>query len=265
MATVSSSFGPGEWQEALQAIDQAVRQFGEYGVTQDELDREITSFRARYENAVKSASTRDSVALAGKLVYAVNDRQVFAAPATSLDIFNAAVEGLTLEKVNAIAKTMFTGQGPIVSLLSSSPIEGGNGTLRAAYDSSVRLAVAPPKAQQAKSWAYSDFGKAGTVVSVGKPDLLGATTYTFANGVKLTVKQVDFNKNSISIGLLTGIGERNFSPDRVDPRYTALGAVVSGGLGKMTIDEASRALNGHLIGASLATLGQRFQIGRAHV
>src|SRR3546814_3070170 len=92
---------------------------------------------------------------------------------------------------------MFTGQGPIVSLLSSSPIEGGNGTLRAAYDSSVRLAVAPPKAQQAKSWAYSDFGKAGTVVSVGKPDLLGATTYTFANGVKLTVKQVDFNKNSI--------------------------------------------------------------------
>src|SRR3546814_13135524 len=79
MATVSSSFVPGEWQEALQAIDQAVRQFGEYGVTQDELDREITSFRARYENAVKSASTRDSVALAGKLVYAVNDRQVFAA------------------------------------------------------------------------------------------------------------------------------------------------------------------------------------------
>src|SRR3546814_2244330 len=118
-----------------------------------------------------------------------------AAPATSLDIFNAAVEGLTQEKVNAIAKAMFTGQGPIVSLLSSSPIEGGNGTLRAAYDSSVRLAVAPPKAQQAKSWAYSDFGKAGTVVSVGKPDLLGATTYTFANGVKLTVKQVDFNKN----------------------------------------------------------------------
>src|SRR3546814_12145999 len=88
-----------------------------------------------------------------------------AAPATSLDIFNAAVEGLTLKKVNAIAKTMFTGQGPIVSLLSSSPIEGGNGTLRAAYDSSVRLAVAPPKAQQAKRWAYSDFGNAGHVVS----------------------------------------------------------------------------------------------------
>src|SRR3546814_16870650 len=114
MATVSSSFVPGEWQEALQAIDQAVRQFGEYGVTQDELDREITSFRARYENAVKSASTRDSVALAGKLVYAVHDRPVFAAPATSLALFNAPVEGMPLDTVNPIAKNLFTGQGPIV-------------------------------------------------------------------------------------------------------------------------------------------------------
>src|SRR3546814_9356660 len=98
-----------------------------------------------------------------------------AAPATSLDIFNAAVEGLTLEKVNAIAKTMFTGQGPIVSLLSSSPIEGGNGTLRAAYDSSVRLAVATPKTQQAKIWAYRDFGKAGTDITGGKPAQRSAT------------------------------------------------------------------------------------------
>src|SRR3546814_16222797 len=117
-----------------------------------------------------------------------------AAPATSLDIFNAAVEGLTLEKVNAIAKTMFTGQGPNVSLLSSSPTEGGNGTLRAAYDSSVRLAVAPPKAQQAKSWAYSDFGKAGTVESVGTPDLQHATNSTTDTAVKQQVKQVEFNK-----------------------------------------------------------------------
>src|SRR3546814_6729851 len=61
------------------------------GVQTCALPIEITSFRARYENAVKSASTRDSVALAGKLVYAVNDRQVFAAPATSLDIFNAEI------------------------------------------------------------------------------------------------------------------------------------------------------------------------------
>jgi zinc protease len=258
MATISGSYLPGKWKETLTAMDQAVRQFSQYGVTQAELDREIKSWRTRYEDGVKSATTRDSVGLAGRLVYAVNDREVFVSPATSLEIFEAAVKGLTARKISGVARTIFQGQGPIISLLSSDPVEGGNSALRAAYDTSVRLAVAPVKAHAPKSWAYTDFGAPGRVVDVSQPDVLGATTYSFANGVRLTVKRVDFNKNQISVGLLTGIGERNFTPDTIDPRATALGAVTSGGLGKMTIDDVSRALTGRNIGAGLSTLGQRF-------
>ncbi len=258
MATISGSFLPGKWKETLGAMDQAVRQFSQYGVTQAELDREITSWRTRYQDGVKSASTRDSVGLAGRIVYAVNDREVFASPATALEIFEGAVKDLTADKVSSVARTIFAGQGPIISLLSPDPVEGGNVALRAAYDDSVKLAVAPVKAHEPKSWAYTDFGTPGKVVEVSKPDALGATTYSFANGVKLTVKRVDFNKNQISVGLLTGIGDRNFSPDKIDPRATALGAVTSGGLGKMTIDDVSRALTGRVISAGLTSLGQRF-------
>ncbi len=258
MAAISGNFAPGRWHEALSAMDQAVRQFSQFGVSQAELDREITSQRTQYENAVKSASTRDSVGLAGRLVYAVNDRQVFSSPATSLEVFESAVKGLTAERVSAVGRMIFKGQGPIVSLLSPATVEGGDRALREAYDQSVKIAVAPVKAQQPKSWAYADFGTPGQVVHTSKPDALGATTYSFANGVKLTIKRVDFNKNQIAVGLLTGIGDLNFSPDRIDPRSTALGAVTSGGLGKMTIDDVSRALNGHTISAGLISLGQRF-------
>lgn len=258
MATIGGSFAPGKWKEALSAMDQAARQFAQFGVSEAELKREITSQRTFYENAVKSAPTRDSVGLAGSLVYAVNDREVFSSPQTALDIFESAVKGLTAEKVSTAARSIFQGQGPIVSLLSPDPVKGGDGALRAAYDQSVKLAVAPVKIQQPKSWAYTDFGTPGQVVHTSKPDVLGATTYSFANGVKLTLKRVDFNKNQISVGLLTGIGDLNFSPDRIDPRSTALGAVASGGLGKMTLDDVSRALNGHMIGAGLTSLGQRF-------
>src|SRR3546814_14893110 len=79
-ATVSSSFVPGEWQEALQAIDQAVRQFGEYGLNQDELERANTRFRARHQHALKSASTPDSFALAATRVFAVTDQRLFPHP-----------------------------------------------------------------------------------------------------------------------------------------------------------------------------------------
>lgn len=258
MSTISGSFVPSGWKDTLGAIDQAVRQFNQYGISEAELDREIKSLRTRYEQAVKSASTRDSVGLAGQLVFAVNDRQVFASPSTSLDIFESAVKGLTAKKVSDVGRTIFAGQGPIVSLLSPDPVNGGDIALRTAYDDSVRVAVAPVKAAKPKAWAYTDFGEPGKVVDVSAPDALGATTYSFSNGVKLTLKHVDFNKNQISVGLLTGIGDRNFSPEEIDPRSTALGAVTSGGLRKMTIDEVSLALNGRVIGAGFASLGQRF-------
>lgn len=258
VASVSGNFVPGKWNAALVAIDRAVRQFAQFGVSEAELQREINSLRTRYEEGVKSAGTRDSVALASRLVFAVNDRQVVTSPETSLEIFESAVKGLTARKASAVARNLFRGEGPFVTLLSPSPIEGNDGALRAAYNNSVRVAVTAVKAREPKSWAYVDFGRPGEVVDVTSPDALGATTYRFANGVKLTLKRVDFNKNQISVGLLTGIGDRNFSPDKIDPVSTALGAVTSGGLGRMTVDETARALNGRIIGAGLTSLGQRF-------
>lgn len=260
MATITGTFVKGKWREALSAIDQAARQLTKFGVSPAELDREINSRRTSYQEAAKSASTRNTVSLAGQVVFAVNDRTVSTSPATNLEIFESAVKGLTAEKASAVAKTVFAGEGPIVSLMSPDPVTGGDMALREAYDASVKLAVAPQVAVPPKSWAYTDFGTPGKVVSISKPDLLGATTYTFANGVKLSVKHVDFDKNQISVGLLTGIGERNFSPDKIDPRTTALGSIVSGGLGRMTVDEVTSAFNGKRVGAGLSMLGQRFML-----
>ncbi len=258
MASISGTFVKGKWSEALSGIDRAARQLTQYGVSEAELNREINSRRTSYQEAAKAASTRNTVNLAGQMVFAVNNRTVSTSPATDLEIFESAVKGLTAEKASMVAKTIFAGEGPIVSLMSPDPVAGGDLALREAYDASVKLAVAPQPTVAPKSWAYTDFGTPGKVVSTSRPDLLGATTYTFANGVKLSVKHVDFDKNQISVGLLTGIGERNFSPDKIDPRAVALGAVTSGGLGRMTVDEVTRAFNGKRVGAGLSTLGQRF-------
>lgn len=258
MASISGTFLKGEWRPALTAIEQAARQLGDYGVSQAELDREINSRRTSYQEAAKAASTRNTVNLAGQLVFAVNNRSVSTSPATNLEIFESAVRDLTAENASAVAKTIFAGEGPIVALMSPDPVAGGDLALREAFDASAKLAVAPQPAAVPKSWAYTDFGTPGKVVSTSRPDLLGATTYTFANGVKLSVKHVDFDKNQISVGLLTGIGERNFAPDKIDPRSTALGSIVAGGLGRMTVDEVTRAFNGKRVGAGLSTLGQRF-------
>jgi zinc protease len=260
VAGFQATYLPGKWREALAAIEQTQRQFAEYGVSQAELQREINSRRTAYEAATKNISTRNTMILAIGLENDVNERQVTTTPNTDLAIFEAAVKGLTAEEVSAAAKKMFVGGGPIISLMTNDPVEGGDATLASAYDASQRVAVARSEAPASKAWAYTDFGTPGKVVSTGKPDMFGAVTVTFENGVALRFKRANFNKNVVSINILTGIGDRNFSPDKFDARRTAIGGFVPGGLGKMTVDEAYRSLNGRVVGANLTTMGQRFLI-----
>ena len=260
VATVTATYFPGKWKDALASVEQSVRQFAQFGVSRAEIDREINTFRTRLESMVKNEPTRNTVQLAGRIENDVNERQVTATAQTDLDIFEAVAAKLTPAQVNDVAKTIFIGEGPIVTLNSADPVDGGDGALAAAFDTSKQVAVAQLQPPVLKPWAYTDFGAPGAVVDRSAPDKLGATTVTFANGVKLTVKPTSYSKNEIQVGLLTGIGERNFAPDRIDPRAAGVGNFMAGGLNKMSIDEISRALNGHLVNAGLSTLGQRFLI-----
>ncbi|RZJ92830.1 MAG: insulinase family protein, partial [Brevundimonas sp.] len=49
---------PGQWKPALSALEQEQRRIVEYGVSQAELNREITEFRTSLQNAVAGAATR---------------------------------------------------------------------------------------------------------------------------------------------------------------------------------------------------------------
>ena len=258
IATVAAQFVPGKWKRALEAIDQEQRRLVEYGVSDAELQREVTAYRTALENAVKGASTRNTRDLANSMLNTVNERQVFNSPRNDLDLFEATVKGLKTAEVSDALKPIFTGGGPLTMVTSPVPIEGGEAAVAAVLQNSRQLAVAAPVAPAKLPWPYTDFGKPGTVAERRELAGLGATVVTFANGVTLTVKSTTFSKDSIAINLLTGIGEQNFAPDKFDPRFMMVGGLQLGGVGKLTTDEMTRALNGHLVGAGLGTLGDRF-------
>lgn len=261
VAAVSAEFVQGKWKPALEAIDQEQRRLVQYGISDAELQREVTTYRSALENAVKGAATRQTRGLASSILNAVNEREVFTSPQTNLALFEATVKGLTPAQVGESLKSVFVGGGPLTMVISPVEIQGGEKAVTAALQSSRAIAVAAPAAAEKMPWPYTDFGKPGTVTDRREIADLGTTVVTFANGVTLTVKPTSFSKNSVSINLLTGTGERNFSPDTLDPRATTIGGLQAGGLGKMTVDQMSRSLNGHMVGAGLATLGDRFLLG----
>lgn len=258
VTTVGAQFVPGKWKRAVETVDQEQRRLVQFGISDDELTREINSRRTRLENEVKSASTRNTPLLASNIVSSVNDREVFTSPQEDLAIFEASVKGLTAAQVNKRIPAIFAGEGPIVAVSPPTPIEGGEQALAAAYSASRQLAVSAPAGQPKLPWPYTNFGAGGQVVSRQELADLGATVLRFANGVTVTVKPTKFADNQIIVKVLTGQGERNFSPDTFDPRSTLFGNLEPGGLSKMTTDQISRSLNGHNVGMAPSTLSDKF-------
>ena len=249
--TLAVSFNPGDWKKALTATEQEARRLAQYGVTAEELEREITQYRTALQNAVATAATRSTSALAGGLLSDINDNEVFNSPQEGLALFEQGVKDLTVDQVNAAVRPVFEGQGPLVLFTSPVPVEGGEAAVTAALQESRQTAVAARAAQAALQWPYSDFGAPAVPAARTEVADLGATLVRFPNGVLLNVKPTKFRDDQILVSASTGIGELGLPTDRVTSMALADTVMGPGGTGKLSLDELNRALTGHVYSASV--------------
>ena len=260
---ISASFNPGGWQRALETIEQEQRRLVQFGVSEAELQREITDTRTALENAANAAATRTTPGLVNGLLNAANNESVFTTPATNLALFNQAVEGLTAAQVNSVLPPVFEGQGPVILVITPVEIEGGADAVTAALQASRQVPVAAPAAQAQLDWPYANFGTATAPTSRTELASVGATVVTFPNGVRLTVKPTTFRDEQILVSVRTGLGELSLPTDRSTP--LAFGGFVfqAGGLGKLTADELNRVLSGRIYSVGFGPDGDAWQLSGA--
>jgi zinc protease len=249
---ISVTAQPGRWQEAMAAADQEQRRIAQYGVSQAELDREITEARTELQQAVAGQATRKTPDLAGGIADSVEEQQVFTAPAEDLDEFEAEVRGLKAAEVSAALKAQFQGQGPLVFMTSPTPIDGGEKAVADAFAQAQQTPVTAPTAVQTKAWGYVDFGATGKVAERKEVLDLDTTFVRFENGVRLTIKPTKFRDDQVLVAVRVGDGYQDLPRDRVTPMW-AVGSVFSeGGLGQLTAEEMEQVLSGKVYGAGLS-------------
>jgi zinc protease len=260
---VQISAQPGRWQDALAAADNQVRQAVKYGVTQDELDREILETRTALQEAVEGAKTRATSALAGELVEEINDDDVVTSPSEDLREFEADVKDLKAADVSALLKSEFEGQGPLVFMTSPTPIEGGQEAVAQVFSKAQLAEVTPPKTEAAKAWSYTDFGKAGHVAERKEVADLGLTFVRFDNGVRLTIKPTKFRDDQVLVSVSAGGGFEDLPRDKVIPTWEASSVFSEGGVGKFTADDMDKVLASKVYGASLGVGEDAFTLSGA--
>lgn len=252
----------GDWRSALAALDQEQRRLIQYGVTADEIEREMAQARAALEAGVASADTRPSAALADSLVSAIDRDTVVTSPADRLAFFDKLAPSLTAERVGAAAKRLFEGSGPLLYLTLPRPVATREALL-AVYNESRKVAVSAPLAQSKIAWPYNSFGTPGKVVERRDWTEFNATTVRFANGVRLTVRPSQARKEQVLVNVRFGGGRLTMRPDRVSPEWALGTAFTYGGTGKLDVDGVNRAMTGKLVGANFGINDERFVLAGA--
>ncbi|WP_205679360.1 M16 family metallopeptidase [Brevundimonas lutea] len=263
LTTVLAVFNEGQHARAIQTLEQEQRRLTQYGVSQTELDREITEVRTALENAVATAPTRTTPGLANALLSNVNEDTVFTTPQTNLDQFNAAVDGLTAETVNAALPAVFAGEGPLTLIVSPVAIPEGEDGITQIIEASRQTPVEARADQADLQWPYAEFGAPGQVTDQREIAEIGATVVTFDNGSTLTVKPTDYREDQILVALRTGRGELAMPADQQSVLAIGSGVLTAGGLGQLTADDLERVLSGRVYSSGFSIGSDAFEFSGA--
>lgn len=234
---------PDHWRDALSTLEQEGHRLAQFGVTADELSREVVNQRTQLVNAVAGEATRPTPELASQVVEAQDDQSVFTSPGDDLALFDATVAHLTPDEVTASARQLLSGSGPFVQISTPEAIEGGETKVAEVFKASLATPVTGPIQQAQKVWSYSDFGPPSAVASRTAITDLGVTRVVFANGVKLLVKRTDFQADQTLVQVRFPGGRGALKPDAA-PATWATSAFALGGLTKLSFDDLQQVLNG---------------------
>ena len=253
---VTASTTPNGWQDGLAAIEQELRRAIDYGFSQAEIDEQLANIRTGIENRIDQFGTRLTPSLARQLAGSVNET-VFTTPASGLERFEKTATSLTPDMVHEAFKAQWTGANPLLQLSTNEQSPTAREDLLAAYQASLAVPVTAPIAQEKQTFAYTDFGPAGAIISDTRIDDLGVRMIQFENNVRLNIKTTDFEDAIIRVSTLIGGGELEF-PQELDGLGALFGFFSAGGLEAHTVDQLQTLLAGRSVSFNFGADGRYF-------
>ena len=257
ITTLAATAQPGRWNEAMSALVQEQLRARQYGVRQDELDREIAGVRAGLAAAAAGEATQRTTALASGIVNTLGDKEVVTSPSQNLAFFDEIVTGLKAETVSAALKDTFAGGGPLIMIPTPIALDGGEASVEAAYQEAAKAPVAAPAAPTTTAWPYSSFGAVGAVAEQSDVADLDTVFVRFANGVRLTVKPTKFRDDQILVKARIGNGLLDLPANAPSPLWSA-SAYIEGGLKQISAQDMDQVLNGKVWNAGLGVEDDAF-------
>ena len=263
-ASIELNCRPDQWAAALAVAEQELRRALDHGFQPEELAEAVAGMKNNLEQAVRTAATRRSSALADDLTGDLIDRSVTTHPSAELALYSPALVAVTPEQCAAALRTTWSETaGRKIFVAGNLELPKAAQNITAAYNNSRRTIVTPPPKKEQAAFAYTDFGKPGKVDETKLVEDLGATLIEFKNGVRLNLKSTDFEAGRIRVSVRIGGGTLTQPRDQRGLGLLANVAFTTGGLGQHSVDDLQRLLAGKTVGLAFGAQSDAFTLGGA--
>ncbi|HRE82455.1 MAG TPA: pitrilysin family protein, partial [Opitutaceae bacterium] len=247
-----------QWEAALATGEHELRRALEFGFQPGELDDVRATFINSLEQSVNTAPTRRSPSLADEIAGDILRDSVTTHPRDELALYRPALERITTEDCLTALREAWSSTHRYVVVSGNAVIPGGKDAIAAAYQKSKSVPVTAPAAETAATWAYTQFGSAGKVISRDVINDLEITRVTFENGVRLNLKKTAFESNRIYFNTRVGSGSITEPTNQRGLAFLAGGTFDAGGLGKHSTDELMRIFAGKTVSVGFRPINDSF-------
>ncbi len=199
-AYVSANFTAGKAETALSTLLTETERVQRYGFLPTEFERAKLNYKRRVERDVAGKNTRDSDMLAWRLIFTVNNNNVFMSPDQALELVEAFLETITLDEVNSLVAQLIPEKNMCVSI--GAPAKEG-----LAYPTQERLLEIVSNATAQQIGPYEDkvvneplmpaIPASRNLKKESFDAANGVQTWVLANGATVYAKQTDFKDDEV--------------------------------------------------------------------
>lgn len=233
---------PGGWKPALEATIAAQRGLVTFGIKPDDLDRATAEFMTGIRVAADGSQTRQSNRIADDIVRAASSDDVYTSPAQDLAEATSILASLDRAEIEAAAKRLFTGSGPLAFLAGPEPVPGGEAVVAAALSEAALRPIEDGKAGAEKTWPYASLAP-GAMTNRNVIADLDVTAVRFANNVRLLAKRTDFARDEVLVLVRVGHGRLGIAPEHAKNTWMVSGTVpmlTAGGTSELTREDIQK-------------------------
>lgn len=243
------------WEEALAFGTKELNRALQYGFAEAEFAEVQANTLNALEESVRQAPTRKSRALSSALVRSVRDDTVFMDPETRRDLLKPALAALTAEEAHAALVEAWSPEERLIYIKGNfaRPVE-------AIYEEAALAEVEPPELAAVGEFGYTDFGDASPVVREETAEDLGIRKLVLGNGVRLNLKQTEYEANTIQIGVSFGHGQLLEPSGQSGLAFLAGNTFLAGGLGRHSEDELKQLTAGRTVRTGFQVEGDYFRL-----